>query len=159
MVRDVCQTLVSIHCQNDENPGCKEKQNIYVLWKSNILPAKDHGGCFTNISQALQNKLAKICNARKHIYGENFTLKLCTCAQSMALGTSTKFQLEILMRSIISTIHKFRDNILESSRSVTETTPRLLASPGHQQPWLTLCGLVMTYRGKPELTPRGIIGF
>ena len=29
MARDVCQTLVLIHCQNDENPGCKEKQNTY----------------------------------------------------------------------------------------------------------------------------------
>ena len=40
------------------------------------------GGCFTNVSRALQNNLAKIYNARNHIYGENFKLKLCTCAQS-----------------------------------------------------------------------------
>ena len=42
------------------------------------------GGCFTNISRALQNKLAKIYNAKNHIYGENFKLKLGTCAQSIA---------------------------------------------------------------------------
>ena len=45
------------------------------------------------------------------------------CAQSMALGTHTKFQLEILIRSTISAIHKFRENILESSRNISETTP------------------------------------
>ena len=82
------------------------------------------GGCFTNVSQALQNNLAKIHNTRNHIYGENFKLELCTCAQSMALGTRTKFQLEILITSTISAIHKFRENSLESSWNVSETTPR-----------------------------------
>ena len=52
---------------------------------------KEPGGCFTNVSRALQNNLAKIYNARNDIYNENFMLKLCTCAQSMALGTRTKF--------------------------------------------------------------------
>ena len=56
------------------------------------------GGCFTNVSRALQNNIAKIYNARNNIYAENFKLKLCTCAQSMALGTRTNFQLEILIR-------------------------------------------------------------
>ena len=72
------------------------------------------GGCFTNISRALQNNLAKIYKARNNIYAENFKLKLCICAQSMALGTHTKFQLEILIRSTILVIYKFRENILES---------------------------------------------
>ena len=36
------------------------------------------GGCFTNISQALQSNLTKICNAIIYIYVENFKLKLCT---------------------------------------------------------------------------------
>ena len=58
------------------------------------------GGCFTNVSRALQNNLAKIYNASNHIYGENFELKLCTCAQSMALGTRTKFQLEMLIGEV-----------------------------------------------------------
>ena len=84
------------------------------------------GGCFTNVSQAPQNILAKIHTTRNHIYGENFNLKICTCAQSMALGTRTKFQLEILIRSMISAIHKFQENILESSRNVSETTPCVL---------------------------------
>ena len=43
----------------------------------------------------------------------------------MALGTRTKFQLEILTRSTISTIYIFRDNCLESSRNVNETPPPL----------------------------------
>ena len=94
---------------------------------------EEPGGCFTNVSRALQNNLAKIHNARNlakihnarnHIYGENFKLKLCTCAQSMALGTHTKFQLGILIRRTISATQKFRENILESLRNVSETPPR-----------------------------------
>ena len=38
------------------------------------------GVCFINVLRALQNNLAKIYNARNHINGENFKLKLCTCA-------------------------------------------------------------------------------
>ena len=80
-------------------------------------------GCFTNVSRALHNYLAKIYNTRNHIYVENFKLKLCTCAQSYAFGTCTKFQLELLIRSTISAIHKFRQNILESLQNVSETSP------------------------------------
>ena len=54
------------------------------------------GGCFTNVSPALQNNLAKIYNAKNHIYGENFKLKVFTYAQSHALGT---FELELFIRS------------------------------------------------------------
>ena len=75
----------------------------------------ESGSCFTNVSRALQHNLAKIHNARNHIYGKNFKLKLCVCP---------KFQLEILIRSTISAIHKFQEYILESSRNVSETTPR-----------------------------------
>ena len=60
--------------------------------------AQRTGGCFTNVSRALQNNLAKIYIARNNVYAENFKLQLCTCAQSMALGTRTKFQLEILIK-------------------------------------------------------------
>ena len=82
------------------------------------------GGCFTNVSRALQNNLPKIHNTGNHIYDENFKLKICTCAQGHALGTRTKFQLEILIRTTISAIHKFQENILESSRNVSETNAR-----------------------------------
>ena len=57
------------------------------------------GCCFTNILRALQKNLAKIYNARNNIYAENFKLKLCTYAQSKALGPFTKFQPEIFIRS------------------------------------------------------------
>ena len=87
-------------------------------WRLQRIP----GGCFSNVTGALQNNLAKIHNTGNHIYGENFKLKLCTCAQSHALGTRTKFQLEILIRTTISAIHKFQENILESLRNVSETT-------------------------------------
>ena len=49
--------------------------------------------------------------------------------KSMALGTRTKFELKIFIRSTISAIHTFWKNILESLRNVSETTP---------------CGLVFT---------------
>ena len=107
----------------------RSKHNQYTNTYSNTTritqeESEESGGCFTYVSRALQNNLAKIHNARNHIYGKNFKLKLCMCAQSMALGTHTKFQLEILIRSTISAIHKFRENILESSRNVSETTLR-----------------------------------
>ena len=50
--------------------------------------------------------------------------QISMCVQSHALGTRTKFQLEILIRTMIPAIHKFRENILESSRNVSETPPR-----------------------------------
>ena len=101
-------------------------QSVYnIVWT---------GGCSTNISRALQNNRANIYNASNHIYGENFKLKLCTFAQSHALGTRTKFQLEILIESAISAIQKFRENILESSRNVSETTPKI---HGNTQCWVT----------------------
>ena len=49
------------------------------------------------------------------------TLNLCP--KPMALGTRTKFQLEIVTLTVISGIVYFRNIILESSRIVCETTP------------------------------------
>ena len=72
---------------------------------------------------------------------KNFKLKLCTCAQSMALGSRTKFQLEILTRRTILVLYKFRENILESSRNVSKTSPLTL-----QNKWLlTHYGRVVPY--------------
>ena len=48
------------------------------------------------------------------------------CAQSHALGTCTKFQLEIITINVTSGrsgIVYFREIILESSRNISETTP------------------------------------
>ena len=50
-------------------------------------------------------------------------LKLCTCAQSHAVNTHTKFQLEILTINVIIGIVYIHAIILESSRNVSETTP------------------------------------
>ena len=58
-------------------------------------PVWGPGGCFTDVSWALQNNLVKIYNVRNNIYAENFKLKLCTCAQSIALGKRTKFSLKL----------------------------------------------------------------
>ena len=93
-----------------------------ISWLLMTWWCKEPGSRFTNVSRALQHNLAKIHNTRNHIYGKNFKLKLCMCAQSHALGIHTKFQLEILARSTISAI-QFQENILESSRNVSETTP------------------------------------
>ena len=81
------------------------------------------GGCFTNVSRALQNILSKFVYRRNRTSWENFKLKLCMCAQSHALGTHTKFRLEIRTLNVISSIVDFREIILESSRNVSETTP------------------------------------
>ena len=42
------------------------------------------GGCFTKVSRALQNVISKFVYCRNRTSYENFKLKLCTCAQSMA---------------------------------------------------------------------------
>ena len=54
---------------------------------------------------------------------ENFNLKLCTCAQSLALGTRTNFQLGILTINVICGIVYFHEIILESWWNVSEITP------------------------------------
>ena len=72
-------------------------------------------------------EISKIIS-RNRIYHENFKLKLGTCAQSHALDTRTKFQFEILIRNTTSIIHKFQVNILERSRKVCESHPRLVTS-------------------------------
>ena len=100
-----------------------------------ILLLPRPGGCLTNVSRALQYNLSKFAYCRNHTSYENFKLKLCTCAQNHALGTRTKFQLEILTINVISGIVYFRKIILESSRNVNETTPwhwiNLVFSGGH----------------------------
>ena len=53
-------------------------------------------------------------------------MKLYACAQNCALGTGTKFELEIFTLNVISGIVYFRDIILESSQIVSETTPWFL---------------------------------
>ena len=98
-------------------------------WEANIdsdyglVPS---GGCFTNVLWALQNILLKFVYCRNRTSYENFKLKPCLCAQSHALGTRTKFQLEILTIHVITGIVYFREIILESSRDVSETAPRHL---------------------------------
>ena len=83
------------------------------------------GGCFTKVWQALEDILSKFVYYRNRNSGEKFKLKLCTWAQSIALGTRTKFQLKILTIDVISDIVYFGEIILESSRNLSETTPRI----------------------------------
>ena len=72
---------------------------------------------------ALQNIFSKFVHCGNRTSCENFKLKICTCAQSHALGTHTKFQLEILTMNMISGIVYFRKLILESLQNISETTP------------------------------------
>ena len=69
------------------------------------------GGCFTNVSRALQKILSKFVYCTNSTCDENFKLKLCTCAHSLALGTRTNFQIEILTKNVISGVVFFRENI------------------------------------------------
>ena len=100
--------------------GCLQMTN--KEYKGSGLPR----GCFTNISWALQNVLSKFVHCENGTSCENVKLKLYTCAQSHALGTRTKYQLEILNINVISGSVYFRDIILEGSQNVSETTPRSL---------------------------------
>ena len=77
------------------------------------LQCKESGGCFTNVSRALQDILSKFLYCSNLASYENFKLKVCTCAQSHALGTCTNFQLEILTINVISSNVSFREIILE----------------------------------------------
>ena len=117
---EVVQVVETFPFSRGQGPICPTWSISWLLisWR-----CKEPGGCFTNILRLVQNNLAKIYNARNNFFDENFELKLCACAQSTALGTCTKFQLEILIRSTISAIHKFRGNILESSWNISETPP------------------------------------
>ena len=63
---------------------CLLTQLINHLSSMRSLGVHMTAGCFINILRALQSNLTKICIAKNHIYGENFKLKLCTCAQSNA---------------------------------------------------------------------------
>ena len=58
-----------------------------ITFATILVGSPRRGGCFTNVSRAVQNNLPRLYNARKHIYGENFKPKLCTCTQSHPLGT------------------------------------------------------------------------
>ena len=50
----------------------------FVFELSNYSEILQPGGCFINNLQALQNDITKIYNARNHVDGENFRLKLST---------------------------------------------------------------------------------
>ena len=60
------------------------------------------------------------------------TVYLCP-QYSMVLGTRTKHQLEFLIRSMMIAIHKFRENILESSQNIKKTPPGLWNSEKNTQ--------------------------
>ena len=74
------------------------------LWNRSL----SSGGCFANVSRALQDILLKFVYCRNRSSYENF-----------------KFQLEILTINVISSIVYSREIILESLRNISETTPRL----------------------------------
>ena len=47
-----------------------------------------------NVSRALQDIISKLVYCKNQTSNENFKLKLCMCAQSMALGTHINFSLK-----------------------------------------------------------------
>ena len=76
-------------------------------------------------------ELSKIISRKYTILEITFMVRISgwNFVRVHALGTRTKFQLEILIRTTISVIHKFQENILESSRNVSETTPWISEEP------------------------------
>ena len=82
---------------------------LRVVEPSTMYCVHPAGGCFTNVSQALQDILSKCVYSRNHSSYENFTC--------------TDFQLEILTITVISGIVYFLEIILESTQNVSETTP------------------------------------
>ena len=70
------------------------------------------GGCFINVSWALQNILSKCVYYINRISYENFSLKLYPYAQNHALGTRTKFQHELHTINVFYGIVYFREIIL-----------------------------------------------
>ena len=107
MMVDFTVSLIDYKQQNKSRSRGEEVGNMMTSSNGNIF--RDTGGCFTNISRALQNILSKFVYRRNRTSYENFKLKLCMCAQSHALGTHTKFRLEILSLNVISSIVDFRE--------------------------------------------------
>ena len=111
-----------------------------------LAELRDPGRYFTNVSRALQDIISKFVYYWNRTSYDNFKLKLCTCAQSHALGTRTKFQLEVITENVIFDIVYFREIILKSSRNISETTPRpnvFVISSGDWIPQPTLETLVV----------------
>ena len=69
----------------------------------------------------------------------------------MALGKRTEFQLEIVIRSAISAIHKFRETILESLWNISETSPLFVdfhqKKPLEYLTWSSFCSKYIRWVG------------
>ena len=86
---------------------------------------------FAIINRAIKGLHCNLSNflyCRNHTSYENFKIKLRTCAQSHALGTCRRSQLEILTINVFSDIAYFRGITLESSRNFSKTIPRALTA-------------------------------
>ena len=73
---------------------------------------------------------------------ENFKLKLCTCAKRHALGTHTKFHVEILTINVISGIVYFCEIILKSLWNVGEMTSIFQVCLEFQA-WISKCTIIV----------------
>ena len=81
------------------------------------------GACFTNVSLAFQNILSKFLYCSNSTSHENFKMKLCTCAQSNALGACTNFQLKILTPNMISGIAYFSILFCRAHKTLVKQPP------------------------------------
>ena len=90
------------------------------------------GGYFTNVSQALQIILLKFVYCRNRTSCENFKLELYTCTQSHALGTRTKFQLEIPTINLISGIVFFARLFWRGRKTLVKQPPGTCHKPTYQ---------------------------
>ena len=113
-------TCTKVSGEMDKTLHSKDKEERMVV--SMVVDTSDNlrpGVCLANDSRPLQN-IAKIYNARNRIYSKNSTLNFVRVPKWLWTHRCTKFQLELLIRSTASAIHKCRENILESSRNVSE---------------------------------------
>ena len=109
-----------------------------LLYKfGRVTGSHDWGQGFVSLTF---RKFSKI-NLRKYTMPETtFMVRISSsnfACVPKAMGTRTKFQSEILIQSTDFTIHKFRENISESSQNVSETPPGTLSCFKSQQHILT----------------------
>ena len=120
------------------------------------------GGCFTNVSWALQTVFRNLCIAEIRLFMRISSRNVIRVPKAML--TCTNFRLEIFIINVICGIAYFHEIILDSLRNVSETSPCHVNFHYHKvQIWLqTRASCSFTrwitahpwLRGFPELTYR-----
>ena len=110
-IRHRSDTFASYRCLTDIDP---------MVFLYEII-----GYYFTNVLRALQNNLAKIYNARNHIYGENFKLKFVHANKASLWAPIQSFSVKFSWGVWFLQYTNFEVIFLKNSRNVSETPPGL----------------------------------